>query len=354
MHQFTPDPAPDEAPPTGAPAASFRERTSRSRAVRAGVLVGTALVVVVGAAVAMGASPAPGASGTTGTGSATVPGLDEGDPLGEFHGPGGPGDERGPGKGQGLGRISVTAIAGPNVSLATDDGWTRTIAISDTTTITRGGVAASLADLAVGDIVRFAQTRNSDGTYAITRLAIVLPREAGAVTAVGADTITITTRGGTSTVIRTTGSTTYQLGRTAGTRADVTVGSIIAATGERAADGTLTATIVHVRLPHALGTVGTVTGDTLTITRRDGTSLTVHVASGTTITVAGVSAATLADVKPGMVAAVAGTQRADGSLDAVEIRAGDKGALRGDRGGFGPGGRADDPTAPNASAGTTG
>ena len=353
MHQPSPDRSPDDQLVDGAPEASFQAQLSRRRAVRAGVIVGTALVVVVGAAVAMGASPAPAASAPTGTGSTTVPWLDD-VPFGEFRGPGGPGDRGGPGKGHGLGTISVTAISGSNVSLATDDGWTRTIAVTSATTITRGGATATLADVAVGDIVRFAQTRNDDGTYTITRLAILLPREVGTVTVVGADSITITTRAGTSEVIRTTSATTYRLGRTDGTRADVTVGAVIGATGERADDGTLTATTVHVRLPHASGTVGAVTGDTLTVTRRDGTSLTVHVASGTSIAVAGVANATLADVKAGMLVAVAGTQRADGSLDAVEIHARVKGMLRGGHGDFGPGGTGDDPADPDPSSGATG
>jgi hypothetical protein len=55
-----------------------------------------------------------------------------------------------------------------------------------------------------------------------------------------------------------------------------------------------------------------------------------------------------------MLVAVAGTQRADGSLDAVEIHAGVKGMLRGGHDGFGPGGRPGNPADPDPSAATTG
>jgi hypothetical protein len=56
--------------------------------------------------------------------------------------------------------------------------------------------------------------------------------------------------------------------------------------------------------------------------------MTVRVSSSTTIAVAGVSNATISDVKPGMVVAVEGTQRSDGSLDASAVRGGGPGKIR--------------------------
>ena len=174
----------------------------------------------------------------------------------------------------------MTAVSGSSLSLATADGWTRTITVTGTTTITKGGAAATLADIAAGDTIRFAQTRNTDGTYTITAVEIVQPVVAGTVTAVGADSITITLRDGTSQTIKTTGSTTYRLERADGTRSDVTVGSAIVATGEKAADGTLTASSVSVRLPHVGGTVTGTSATTITITTQDGSTVTVHVGAG--------------------------------------------------------------------------
>lgn len=241
---------PNDAHAAGpAPAVAFTGRTPRkSAAVRAGIVLGTGLLLAIGAAVAMGASPAP--SGSTGgagggSGSDLVPGV----------APGGPGHDgwafggRGHGKGHAFGQISVTAVSGSSISLATDDGWTRTITVTDATTITRAGAAATLSDITVGDAVRFAQTRNDDGTFTITAINIVLP--------------------------------------------------------------------------HVMGTVTATTADTITISRRDGTTVTVHVGADTTIGVAGDASATIADIAVGMVAFAEGAERADGSIDAATIRAGD-------------------------------
>jgi preprotein translocase subunit YajC len=331
--------APEDAPRAAEPAASFQGSTPRkTEAIRAGVIAGTALIVVLGAAVAMGASPSasPSTDGQAGTGPGYGTGAGPGGGFDQLA-PGGPDEvafgwgRGGPGRmdGRGFGQISVTAISGSSISLATADGWTRTIAVTSATTINKGGVAATLSDLEVGDTIRFSQTRNTDGTYTITAIEIVQPRVAGTVTAVGSDTITITLRDGTSQTIRTTGSTTYHVERTDGTRADVKVRSTIVATGEKAADGSLTAGSVWVRLPHVMGTVTATTADTITLSRADGTKVTVHVGSATTIRVAGIDSAKLSDVKTGMAVVVEGTQRADGSIDATEIGAGTMGIGRG-------------------------
>jgi hypothetical protein len=363
-------PAADPFPEAGgAPArpggATFSGRTPRrTAAIRAGVVVGTGLLVVIGAAVAMGASPS--ASPSSGGQPRTQPGP--GGANGNGHGfgpfghllPGGPDGGAFPGggpgwkDGRGLGRVSVTKISGDSVSLATEDGWTRTITVTGTTKITKGGVAATLADLAVGDVIRFGQTRNGDGTWTITAIDIVQPQVAGTVTAVGSDTITIALRDGTSRTIRTNGSTAYHLERSDATRADVTVGAAILATGEKASDGSLAASSVWVRLPHVVGTVTGTTTDTITLSRRDGTSVTIHVGAGTAIRVAGVDSATLSDIKTGMVVVVEGTQRADGSLDARAIGAGDRGKGKGLGHDRQPGLAPDASPAPAASSGSEG
>jgi hypothetical protein len=355
----------DERPAAPTPVATFSGRTPRkTSAIRAGIIVGTGLVVVIGAAVAMGASPtpAPSSDGQTrtvpGFGGGAFPGGPSAGGFGRL-GPNGfgPGNGRGnsqPGKndGRGFGQITVTAVSGTSISLATADGWTRTIAVTSATKVTKGGAAATAADIAVGDMIRFGQTRNADGTYTITAIAIVLPQVAGTVTAVGADSITITLRDGTSQTIKTTGTTAYHLAKADGKRTDVTVGTSIVATGTKAADGTLTATSVAVRLPHVAGTVTATTADTLTLSRRDGTTVTIHVGSATTIRVAGVDTATLSDVKTGMVVAVEGVQRADGSIDAKAIGAGKLGKGRDhDKD---PGAKPNASPAPAASGGTSG
>jgi hypothetical protein len=349
-------------PPTE-PAAAFGGRTpGRGSAVRAGIVLGSALVLAVGTAVVMGASPgSPAPSNQGGASPSAAPsaapnrdgngrrGPSANGPFGGFGpfgllpvpfgaGPGNgssiPGFGRGPGRfghfgGIGFGEITVTAISGDELSLKTADGWTRTITVTQDTKITKGGQPATLADVKVGDTVRFAETKNDDGTWTITALAVVLAQTAGTVTAVGNDSITITGRDGTSQTIHTTEATTYHRGDVGGSRSDVTVGSIIVATGERGSDGSLTAASVIVIPARVVGTVASVSGDTITVTRPDGTTMTVHVAANTTIRVAGVDGAVIADVKAGMAIAAEGSQRSDGSLDATAIRARQPGGFRG-------------------------
>jgi hypothetical protein len=343
---FAADPFSPERPEGPAAAAtpdvttSFQGRTpGRASAIRAGVVLGAALVVALGTAVVMGASPStpttpsgagaqpsPAASGGT-KGQGDQKGLKAfrgGGPFGFGFGPVDPGNGRGFGDTAGgrFGQITVTAVNGSTVSLKTDDGWTRTITVSSDTKVTKGGEPAAASDIVVGDSVRIAQKKNADGTFTVTGVAIVLPRVAGTVTAVDATTITITGRNGVQQTIHTNGSTAYHAGGSDGTRADVTVGANIAAVGEQAADGSITATSVTVALPRLAGTITSVSGNTITLTDRMGTKHTVHVTADTTITVFGKGKAAVSDLKTGMVMAAQGRQRSDGSLDATAIAAG--------------------------------
>ena len=216
MHDETQplDPVPaTPAPSTPGAPASFHGRTpGRGAAIRAGLVVGCALVVAVGTAVVMGASPAPNGSSSGAQPSAAAGDPSTGRPERDHAGIG-KADRLG---GRGFGRITITAISGSSVSLATEDGWTRTITVTADTAITKGGAKAALTDLKVGDTVRIGQKRNDDGTWTVTALAAVLPQTAGTVTAVGADTITITGRDGAAQTIHTTGATTYQRGKANG------------------------------------------------------------------------------------------------------------------------------------------
>lgn len=334
----------------------FRGRVGpgRNGALRSGIVVGVALVVLVGVVALMGAGQPVPSPASTAEGKALAAALDDalvGASLGsdaatddaltaplpttgwvrDGTAPVGP---LGWGRGFGrhiLGAITITAIDGSKLSLRTDDGWTRTITVTSDTTITKAGQAISVSDLRVGDEIRFAQQRNSDGTYTITRIVVVVPTVAGVVTNVTDTTITVTTRDGTSQTIRTTASTTYKVGDAAGSGSDVVVGAIIVAAGERGSDGTLTAATVVVALPRVGGTVSAKTSDSITIERPNGTTVVAHVSASTKITVRGVDDATLADVQVGMRIVVVGRQRADGSIDAVEVWAGALGR------GLGPG-----------------
>jgi hypothetical protein len=147
------------------------------------------------------------------------------------------------------GGVTVTAVDGTKLSLRTDDGWTRTIETSGAT-ITKGGATATVAAIAVGDEIAFAQQRGTDGTYTVTAVTVVEPHVGGTVTAVGASSITLTDRDGATVTVAVTSATTYEVaGKTTATLADVTAGMMVMATGTRNADGSLTATAVRAFTP---------------------------------------------------------------------------------------------------------
>ena len=220
---------------------SDKRQGSASLPVRAGMLAGTAALVVIGAVAAMGASPAAPSSGGQGNLLAAVDetvDANAGTPFAN-------GFRGGFGRG-GFHEITISAINGSTLSLETADGWTRTIAVGSSTTLTKAGETITLADLAVGDQIGFNQERQSDGTYSITAIKVVLPAIGGEVTAVANNTITVTGKDGTTGTIHVDGDTTYSVGGTDGKAlSDITVGWFVVAEGTLRTDGSLDADRVH-------------------------------------------------------------------------------------------------------------
>lgn len=202
-------------------------------------LVGIAAAALIAVAILdFGSTAAPAgtlAAGSTGSsgGSATVPDLN--------FGGGGPGDHGGPG----MGGITISAISGSNISLKTADGWTRTITVDSGTTYAKGGATIALGDLKVGDQVGFRETRETDGSYTIDSVTVILPRAGGEVTAISGSTITVKDRNGTSVTITVTGSTTYDVAGATAKLSDIKVGMFLVAEGTQNSDGSLTATAVR-------------------------------------------------------------------------------------------------------------
>lgn len=224
-----------------------RIQSSPSRFVRGGIVLGSALLFVAGAVAAMGASPTPssgagsGASPNASGDSGTIVDGDGDLHMGRFGGFGGVRDGI-----FGRGGVTITAITGSNLSLKTDDGWTRTIAATGTTTITRAGATIAIGDLKVGDTIGFRQERATDGTYTITAIDVVLPSIAGQVTAVDGSTITVKRFDGTTGTIHVTGATTYEVDGVTGAKlSDVKVDAFIVASGTARDDGSLDAEAVH-------------------------------------------------------------------------------------------------------------
>jgi hypothetical protein len=202
-------------------------------------LLGIAVAAIIAAAIlAFGSTATPTgilAAGTTGGITDNGPGIIE-----DLNGPGGPGL-----RGFGHGGVTITAISGNDISLATGDGWKRTITVDSGTTYAKGGATIALADLKVGDQVGFKQTKETDGTFTIDKVAVILPHLGGLVTAIDGSTITVAQRDGTTGTITVTGTTTYQVAGAAATLADVKVGMVLAAQGTLNSDGSLTASVVH-------------------------------------------------------------------------------------------------------------
>lgn len=338
---------------------------------RVGLVVGAAAALGLGAvATSFAATPAPAAVTAPAAVSAPVaPGLAGGgpavaaiaiDPLaddgsdtvdrGRFGGPGGFRD------------VTISAISGSNVTLSTDDGWTRIIAISGDVELTKGGQTIAVSDLAVGDEVRFAQTRNDDGTYTVTAVAVVVPSVSGTISDLGDTSFKVTTRDGSVWTISTNGSTTYRFGLADGTRADLADGGAVYVEGTTTGDNALTALSVTVAADRASGTVTAKTADTITLKTRDGGTVTVNVSADTTYRVAGVTDADLGDITVDMVVSVQGRTGSGSVIDASAVVAG-KGFGRGDgfpglggmgrHDGMGGPGFGDDDAAPSASPSAT-
>ncbi len=258
-------------------------------------------------------------------------------------------------------QITITAINGTSLSLRTTDGWTRTIDAAGAT-VTKGGQTIQLSDLKVGDTINFREARQSDGSFKITAIQVVLPDVGGTVSSVGANSVTITEQGGSSRTIQLTGSTTYQFAGRFGnngsaSKADLVAGVRIDAEGTVDSAGTFTATAIRIAPSVVMGTVASKTADTIVVTTSDGKSITVKVSSSTKYLVPGVSNATLANVTVGDRIMAEGKLESDGSLTADGVAAGaagqgmpGKGWGRGHMGGMGGWGPMMPGTGPGGSA----
>jgi len=316
---------PTAAPPRGP------SRTPRGNALWIGLVIVACFVLAVPVVIAMAGPQRDGSSAAVGASAApTAPAAspksdeDRGKAKGLGRGwdnfnIGNNGNHGNKGFGSpGRGPITIRSIDGSALSLGTDDGWTRTITVTSSTVITKGGQPITVGSLKVGDEIRFSQTRNADGTYTINAIMVPTPVAGGEVTAVDATTITVKGKGGTSRVITVDGSTVYTFGSAPGTKADVKVGVRVDAQGTVSGD-TFTAITVRVQPAEIGGEVTAKTSDSITIKNRDGSTTIIHVTAKTIFEYKGKDAATLRDVAVGDRVSAEGRLRGDGSLDAVSV-----------------------------------
>jgi hypothetical protein len=154
------------------------------------------------------------------------------------------------------------------------------------------------------------------------------------ITAISGSSISLETVDGWTRTITVDAGTTYSKSGDDITLGDLAVGDEIAFRQTREDDGTWTIDAIAVIPPHVGGEVTAVDGSTITVTRRDGTSATITVNGDTQFQVNDDNA-TLADVKVGMFLIAEGTENADGSLTATEVRAADPDSFAPGRHGFG-------------------
>lgn len=318
MIQEPVQPTPTQTPPWRPGGGGRSSRGRIGLVIVACLALAMPVVAVIAASTSQAPTPVVGAASAPDSSARPDSGQDDGHgpKSNNGHGPKGDKGSKGTG-GPGKGPISITAINGSSISLATEDGWTRTIAITGTTVITKGGQPVAVADLKVGDVVRFHQVRNANGTFTIDAINVPTPKAGGEVTAVDANSITVK-KGGSTRVITITGSTVYTVGSTAGTKSDIKVGSEIEAQGTLSGD-TFTATAIDAELPQVGGQVTARTSDSITVKKGDGTTATIHVSGATKYEIKGKDAAALTDVAVGDRVNAEGTIRADGSLDAVSV-----------------------------------
>ncbi len=170
---------------------------------------------------------------------------------GQQGGPGFGGQQGGPGRGDmaGMGRdaVTVTSNDGTSLGLQTADGWTRTIATTNVV-LTKDGATIALGDIAVGDRVSIAQTRNADGSYTVTGIAVLPATVTGTVATVGTDSFTVTLADGTTQTVNVSATTTWVIqGSSTPGIAALAAGQQVSAQGTLAADGSLDAKKVVAR-----------------------------------------------------------------------------------------------------------
>ena len=217
--------------------------------------------------------------------------------------------------------ITITKIDGTKLSLQTSDGWTRTIDATGAA-ITKGGKTIAVSDLAIGNTITFREIRQTDGTYKITTIQVVMPTASGTVTAVTSGSVTISQPGGSTKTLTLTGSTTYTQGGAAATSSALVVGVRITAQGTVDSSGNFTAATVNISAAAVRGTVASKTATTIVVTTSPGKTVTINVSSTTKYMVRGITAPTLNDVATGAFIVATGTLSADGSLSATNVQAG--------------------------------
>lgn len=149
---------------------------------------------------------------------------------------------------------TVASVSGSTVTVTTRDGATEKVLLTDSTTYMLGKAEATRDAVVAGVRIRAEGTLGADGTLTATTVVVAPATAGGTVKEKTASSITLTTRDGSTVVVKVTSTTTYSVeGVETATLADVEVGSIVMAAGTTNADGSLTATTVRARAAGSFG-----------------------------------------------------------------------------------------------------
>jgi hypothetical protein len=149
---------------------------------------------------------------------------------------------------------TVASVSGSTVTVTQRDGGTSKVVLTSTTTYLLAGKTATKDAVVAGARIVARGTLATDGTLTASSVEVAPAMSAGTVKEKGSSSLTLTTRDGSTVVVKVSSSTTYEVGGvTTPTLADVKVGDSVAAAGSRNADGSLSATIIR---SHAAGQFG--------------------------------------------------------------------------------------------------
>lgn len=149
---------------------------------------------------------------------------------------------------------TVASISGSTVTVTQGDGSTSKVVLTGSTTYQLAGQAATKDAVVAGAQIVARGTLATDGALTATSVDVSPAMAAGTVKEKSASSLTLTTRDGSTVVVKVTSSTSYLVdGITSPGLADVKVGDVVMATGSRNADGSLSATVVR---SHAAGQFG--------------------------------------------------------------------------------------------------
>ena len=233
-------------------------------------------------------------------------------------------------------RGAVASVGTDSVTITKLDATTVTLTVNSATKLripdTDGSGTVTLADLKSGDKVK-AHTSATDATLAVS---ISVKREhqkgdevEGAVSAVGASSLTVTKEGGASATVTVNADTKLRApdrdGNGTITLADILVGDKVEAYLS-ATDPTLALSVkVEAKRTKVAGTIAAIGTDSVTITLADATTKTVTVNSATKLRIPaadGTPTGTLADLKVGDAVKAKTVAGADNTTLALSLSAG--------------------------------